>query len=165
VLDKNQKKLVYPEIQLTKMLFLAKIIHELIITENPDIILIEEIAGSKQRLGQKVLDGLHWILLLVIGDYIRKVRYMDVTGCRGWRYLLGLKLSEADKSNNKENKKLNKKLKRGTKKLPIVTAKHLAQRIVNKVYKTTFDVNVDTQHADICDSIAMAYSFLTHILK
>lgn len=157
---KGLSKLKYPMQQLTKMIDLSVKIREVILREKPEHIVIEEIAGSKNRLGQKVLDGLHWIVLVHNQEFIPIVSFYDVGGAVGWRTHLGLRLSEADKANNKEHKKLNKNLGKGIPKLPIYDAKDLACRYVNKKYELTLDPQVNQSDADIGDSIAMASAYL-----
>lgn len=157
---KGLKDLIYPELQLQKMINFSLKLREYIVNINPDVIVIEEIAGSKQRLGQKTLDGMHWILLMNIPEYIKKVIYYDVTGKNGWRFHLKLKLDDADKANNKEARKLNKKLAKGSRKLPIIGPKHLAARYVNRTYNLNFDVDENASDNDIADSIAIGDAFL-----
>jgi len=159
---KGLSKLKYPIKQLTKMMAYAKVLQEYIDSINPDVIVIEEIAGSKQRMGQKTLDGMHWILLLHIEPHAEKVHYYDVTGKSGWRTDLKLKLSDADKAHNKEFRKLNKKLAKGTKKVPIIGPKHLAARYVNKHFGLNLDVDENPGDNDMADSIAMGSAFLNH---
>lgn len=129
-------------------------------THQPYHIVIEEIAGSRQRLGQKVLDGLHWILLFHNQEFLPIITYYDVTGENGWRTNLGLRLTDADKANNKESKKLNMKLGRGVPKLPIVGPKDLACRHVNARYGLTLDCQVNQFDADVGDSVSMGDAFL-----
>ena len=162
---KGLKDLKYPELQLRKMINFSKKIRDYILEINPEIIVIEEIAGSKQRLGQKTLDGMHWILLFHIPEYIKKVIYYDVTGKNGWRFHLNLKLNDADRFNNREAKKLNKQISKGSKKLPIVGPKHLAARFVNRTYNLELDVDKNPQDNDIADSIAMGHSYLWNIYE
>lgn len=139
---------------------MANDILAIIIQYKPTSIVIEEIAGSKNRLGQKTLDGMHFLLWLTIESYLDLVTYMDVTGNQGWRYKLGLKLSDADKLANKEHKKLNKTLQKGIPKLPIYDAKDLAARYVNKVFNLKLDPQMNQSDADVADSIALGHCFL-----
>lgn len=158
--SKGIAKLTYPRQQLTKMIDLALQMRNLIETYKPTLIVIEEIAGSKQRLGQKVLDGLHWIMLIHNQEFIDIIRYYDVSGSEGWRNHLGLKLTEADKLANKEAKKLNPKLGRGVSKMPIYTAKDLAQRYANEKFGLGLDVQANQYDNDLADSICMGSAFL-----
>lgn len=153
-------KMTYPLQQLTKMIDISLKVRKLIEDFKPHHIVIEEIAGSKQRLGQKVLDGLHWIVLFHNQEYISIVSFFDVTGPNGWRTALGLKLNDADKLANKEAKKLNKELGRGVTKMPIYDAKDLACRYVNSTYGLALDPQVNQYDSDIGDSIAMGSAYI-----
>lgn len=150
---------------LLKMERLADEILCLVQNYKPDLIVIEEIAGSKNRLGQKTLDGFHWIVLKTLRNFLQIISFYDVTGAAGWRTHLQLKLSDADKAQNKEAKKLNKKLAKGTRKLPIIGPKHLACRYVNRRFNTNLDVDERSTDADICDAIAMGDAFSRFTLK
>lgn len=156
---KGLSKMVYPRQQLTKMIDLSFQIKTLIANMKPTFIVIEEIAGSKQRLGQKVLDGLHWIVLVHNQEIIDILSYYDVTGVDGWRTHLGLRLTEADKANNKEAKKINKDLAKESQ-LPIYDAKDLACRYVNTNYGLTLDPQKNQYDADIGDSVAMGAAWI-----
>ena len=162
---KGLRGMVYPELTLNKMVNFAKRLREYILKVNPKIIVIEEIAGSKNRIGQKTLDGMHWILLKNIPEYIKVVYYYDVTGRKGWRTDLKLRLTDADKATNKEYRKLNKNLEKGTKKLPIIGPKHLAARYVNHAYDLSFNVDLNSTDNDIADSIGMGSAFLQFKLE
>lgn len=153
-------KLKYPQAQLFKMIDLSLKVRQLILECKPSMIVIEEIAGSKNRLGQKVLDSYHFVLLYHIQEFIQIISFYDVTGCDGWRFHLGLKLSDADKINNKEAKKLNSKLAKGTPKLPIIGPKDLACRYVNEKFKLNLDAQTNQFDADIADSVSMGDSYL-----
>jgi hypothetical protein len=153
-------KMVYPRQQLTKMIDLAHQILAVIEQVKPQVIVIEEIAGSKNRLGQKTLDGFHFVVVWVIEQYLDVVRYYDVTGSSGWRTHLQLRLDDSDKAANKEAKVLNKKL-RGCQKIPIIGPKHLAARHVNKKFGLCLNVDTCETDADVADSVAMGDAFLT----
>lgn len=152
-------KMTYPRQQLRKMLDIAGQIDKLILLYQPDLIVIEEIAGSKNRLGQKTLDGLHFIVAMVIEVHLDKVRYYDVTGAVGWRKHLDLRLSDADKLANTQARKLNKKLS-SAQQLPIVTPKHLACRHANARFGLALDCEARTTDGDLADSISMADAFM-----
>lgn len=142
------------------MIDLSLQIRNVIENLKPTHIVIEEIAGSKQRLGQKVLDGLHWILLIHIQEYIDIISYYDVTGADGWRTHLGLKLTDADKLANKEAKKLNPTLGKGVSKLPIYDAKDLAARHANAKYGLALDPQTNQFDADVADSVSMGDAWI-----
>lgn len=158
----STSKMKYPEQQLSKMLDLAEKIRVLILNEKPFHIVIEEIAGSRQRLGQKVLDGLHWIVLEQNRNIIPIVTYYDVSGLNGWRTHLKLRLSPYDKLANAEARKLNKQLGKGVTKLPIVDWKTLSARYANSTYGLTLDPEASQFDADIADAVSMGNAFLTH---
>lgn len=153
-------KLKYPRQQLLKMIDISFKIKSLIERCKPTHIVIEEIAGSKNRLGQKVLDSLHFIILYHIQEYIDLITFYDVSGPNGWRYHLGIKLSEQDKIFNKEGKKLNKLIAKGNTKLPIIGPKDLACRYVNGVYGLSLDPQKNQFDNDIGDSVAIGSAFL-----
>ncbi len=163
ILKPNMKngvsKMVYPRQQLTKMIDLAFQIRSVIENYKPTQIVIEEIAGSKQRLGQKVLDGLHWVVLMHVQEFIDIITFYDVTGSNGWRSHLGLRLSEEDKLRNKEAKKLNPELDSKSR-LPIVDAKDLAARYANKIYGLALDPQENQYDADVADSVSMGSAFI-----
>lgn len=154
-------KMLYPKQQLTKMIDIAGQILQLITNFNPACIVIEEIAGSKNRMGQKTLDGLHFIVAWVIQDYLDRVRYYDVTGNAGWRFHLQLKLDDADKAANKEAKVLNKKLS-ASQRIPIIGPKHLACRYANRLYGTQLNCDTAETDGDLADSISMGSAFLKY---
>jgi len=154
-------KMEYPRQQLTKMKDIADQILNLIRQYRPHCIVIEEIAGSKNRMGQKTLDGLHFIVVMYIEGYLDRVRYYDVTGAVGWRTHLQLRLSDADKLANKEAKVLNKKL-RGSQKLPVIGPKHLACRYANASFGTCLNVDTAETDGDLADSICMGAAFLKY---
>ena len=164
-------KMKYPRRQLEICRNLREQIGDLISqldsSDNVNIIVIEEIAGSKNRLGQKTLDILHGIVWdgLCKRGYLERVCYYDVSGSKGWRTDLKLRLSDADKANNKEARLLNKKIQKGTRKLPIIGPKHLAAEYVNRRYGTLFDVDLNSRDNDLADSIAIGSAFLQFRLK
>lgn len=144
---------------LAKMLNLAGEILNLVNQYGPEIIVIEEIAGSKNRLGQKTLDGFHWIVLLTLRSFFPIIQFYDVTGGDGWRTHLRLNYSDADKLQNKEAKKLNKRLP-PAQRLPEVTKKTLAARYANAHFGMALDVDLNSGDADIADSLCMGHAFL-----
>lgn len=140
----------YPEWQVLKLRALSDQVLKLI-DEDVEQIVIEEINRGKNRLGQKVLDGFHFVLLeRMASERVKTVFLIDSDGKIGWRSQNGLKLqlSTFDKETNKKNKKLNKKLAKGLKKLPVVTQKTLAVRYVNKRYELTLTEEDDSDAAD-----------------
>lgn len=158
---KGISKMIYPKQQLTKMIDLSFQVRSLIENYKPNFIVIEEIAGSKQRLGQKVLDGLHWIVLMHIQEYIDIITYYDVTGSEGWRTHLGLKLTEEDKLRNKEAKKMNPDLAPASR-LPIYDAKDLACRYANQKFGLALDPQSNQYDNDVGDSVSMGSAWIQY---
>lgn len=150
-------KMKYPRQQLVKMMDLGGQILELIKNTKPDTIVIEEVAGSKNRLTQKVLDGLHFIVAEYIQPYLDIVTYYDVTGSAGWRTALQLRLSEADKDSNKKAKVLNKKLT-PSQRIPIIGPKHLACRHANSHFNLALDCDLRESDGDIADAVCMGHA-------
>lgn len=160
-------KLAYPQMQVLKLRNLSDQIVDLIDGSVKKIV-IEEINRGKNRLGQKVLDGLHWVLLdRMPWNFAEMVVYRDSDGSTGWRSAqgLGLQLSPADKMTNKERKKFNKKLGPREKKLPIISQKTLACRFVNKNYGLNLNVDKDSTDGDIADAIGLGHFYLHRCLN
>lgn len=156
----------YPQGQALKLRTLADQIIELM-EPNVTKIVIEEINSGKNRLGQKVLDGFHFMLLdRMPWDFVRQVSYFDSDGKDGWRsaYGLRLQLSSSDRSLNKDRKKMNKKLGKGQKKLPLITQKDLACKYVNKAYGLNLDCDKETTDGDVADAIGLGHFYLTRIV-
>ena len=164
---KGITKMKYPEAPLMRIKSVTEKIMDLIdySPHLPGIILIEEISGSKNRMGQKTLDGLHWHVLNALNDreLLDRVRYYDVTGADGWRTHLRLKLSPEDKVHNKQAKEVNKSLAKGIPKIPEVNVKTLSCRFANKHYGLDLDHNVRKEDADLADSICMAHAFMHEV--
>lgn len=158
---KGMTKLTYPEKPLTKQIAMSAAIQRVVFDLNPDIIVIEEISGSKNRIGQKTLDGVHTIFLdrLKAIFPLKKVYYYDVSGANGWRNNLGMRQTDADKLHNKEAKKLNKSLPKAQQ-IPKIGWKHLACRYVNYIYKLDLDCDIRVTDGDIADSVSMGYAFI-----
>lgn len=163
---KGLTKKEYPEKPLLVMKEMTEEIMRFIYTFKmlPKVIVVEEIAGSKNRIGQKTLDGMHWILMdrFLQESLISRVVYYDVTGADGWRTHLDLRLSEADKKNNKEAKKLNATL-RDTQKLPVVNTKTLSCRYANRVHGLNLNADLDPFDGDRADAICMGDAFLREV--
>ncbi len=157
---KGQTKLGKLKRKLYRLRDMARQCRELIDTHKPDRIVIEEVNLGKNRISQKTLDGLHFILLDRIEDVIDLVVYKDSDGPVGWRTDLELRLTEDDKRLNKTRRAWNKKLPKGARQLPIITKKHLACRFVNKAYRTAFDVDKNKADSDVCDAIGLGHAIV-----
>jgi hypothetical protein len=158
---KTQKGLSKWNTTLNKMKIMAEEIHELIRLYEPDKIVIEEITGSKNRMGQKTLDMMHGILWITIEHDLQKVEYYDVTGNKGWRVHLNLRLDDADKLSNKEARKLNKTLP-SKQQIPIIGPKHLAARHANATFNLDLNVDLRKTDADMADAICIGDAFLKY---
>lgn len=139
---------------------IVDLIHDI----GPDYLVIEEITGAKGstgRLSQKTLDGAHFLLYERLYEWMPRTDWYDVSGKRGWRTDLGIKLNDADRINNKEARKLNKSLGRGQK-LPIVGPKNLSCRYANNKFGLELDCDARTTDGDKADAICVGYGFITH---
>jgi hypothetical protein len=165
---RNPKKLLaYPQMHILKLRRLADQVLELIDVSVKKIV-IEEINRGKNRLGQKILDGFHFVLLdRMSWDMARLVTFWDSDGLTGWRSAqgLGLQLSEVDKAINKDRKKFNKKLGKKERKLPLITQKTLACRFVNKHYGLKLDADQDSTDGDKADAIGLGHFYLHKVYK
>lgn len=158
---KGISKLSYPKAQLAKMRNMTLQIVELV-EATPQIkrIVIEEVNLGKNRISQKTLDGLHYILVDRLGDKVDLVFYKDSDGPKGWRTNLDLKLSENDKKLNKMRRVQNKKHAKGDKKAHIINRKDLACRFVNKTYGLKLDASQKSTDGDLADAIGLGHAIL-----
>lgn len=154
-------KLKYPTLPLLKMQNLTSQIKSFLDVQ-PEIshIAIEEINRGVSRMGQKVLDGFHFILLDRLQAQIPQIQFRDSDGKTGWRPALGLVMGEMDKKLNVERKKRNKVTPKGIKKLHIITKKDLACRYVNKRYGLQLDCEARETDGDRADAIGLGHSIL-----
>jgi hypothetical protein len=145
---KGITKLKYPEKQLRKIISISEQIEELVKEVEPDQILIEEVNKGINRIAQKSLDSLHFLVLYFLAfdhkELVVNSKFMDSNGAVGWR--TKLKLSTTPYKNTQKNR---------TQKW-----KKAAEEIVNSTYGTNFDVWGKPGHSDICDSIAMGIAYL-----
>ena len=156
--SKGLSAMVYPHQQLEKIRRLASKLLTLL-DKSVTIIVIEEVNRGKNRLGQKMLDAAHFMLLDRMSEEQRKkVVYVDSDGATGWRSKtgLGLQLSTQDRLRNKALAKLNKRLPKG-KKVRKTNIKALAMSFVNKTYGTNFSKKKDE---DICDAIGLGHYYV-----
>lgn len=156
-------KMQYPEAAYHRILDVSNQVKDLVAEHDPNVLVVEEINRGINRIGQKSLDALHFFvldrLLLINQDWLKKVKYVDSNGTKGWRGKLGLKLSDEDKAQNKEIRNYNKRKSTKLKKA-VIDWKVLAQRYVNEKFGTTFDVVANSEDADICDAIAIGCAHL-----
>jgi len=164
--EKGLSKLTYPRRQLAKMEAMAGILSALIDQIDPDFIVIEEINSGVSRLGQKTLDGLHWIFLQKFKDHRAKIIYKDSDGLSGWRKDLDLNLSKDDKLKNKQIRDFNSKVSKKDQK-PIIHKKHVAVRFVNKTFNKTHSLDFKYENSptyvDVCDAICCGFSVVQQL--
>lgn len=166
---KGISKLAYPEKQLLVTQSVAAQILDLYIELSQNYkevtnIVIEEVNAHKNRLSGKTLDGLHFIVWDALQEFINKIVYMDSDGFGGWRRVLNLRMSDADREHNKEAKKLNKKVARGQK-IPIINKKHLACRYANRYIGMDLDCDKNKTDGDIADAVCLGYAYLKTLGK
>lgn len=153
-------KLRYPKAALLRIIDVSKKVADLVAEINPDQIVIEEVNRGVNRISQKSLDALHFLILYFLklkDDFILdKVCYIDSNGKCGWRGVLDLKLTEMDKIRNGEARKAKKKSKL---KPVVVTWKHLASRYVKAAYDLDFDVDKEEGNADLVDAICLGTAY------
>jgi hypothetical protein len=165
---KSSKKnpLEYPRLQVARLKEMVSLILKLV-DDSVEYIAVEEINRGISRLGQKTLDGLHFLLLSEMDDKtLLKVHYFDSDGRTGWRSAngLGLLLSAADRSVNKDRQLLNKKLKKGQRKLPMINQKTLACNYVNKQFHLSLNCEFEESDSDKADAIGLGWFTLTKVL-
>lgn len=160
----------------------------LINQEDPDMIIVEDTnPSSKSRLGTRILEQIHCLLLLKLENtkYMDRFKYIN-TG--EWRSKLGIstpKLRKIVKANEKALKdmknqlaqlKLSRQSKRKTdqeKYLELAAKKFRAEKmqscLLGKVNRKTavivwvnnrFDLKLSRKDNDISDSIGLGYSYI-----
>jgi hypothetical protein len=107
----------------------------LIHSKKSDFVVIENSVKGRNRHTQRLIEWVHFAVLdKILGLVLLK--YMDPSE---WRKIVDLKLSKADKDNNKAVKK---KEKRGK-----ITRKHLSVRMVNEKFGKSLKIK-DNDEAD-----------------
>lgn len=109
-----------------------------------DVVVIENTVRGKNRNTQRSLEWVHYAVLSYFVDASELIHYVDPTQ---WRKALEMKLTPADKENNKLVKN---KLGRGK-----ITSKHLSVRFVN----SEFDLNLKMKDNDIADAICIGLAY------
>ena len=88
-------------------------VQKLITELAPEQLVIEEVNRGISRIGQKSLDALHFFVLFELRkcfpNLLDSLAYLDSNGTTGWRTVLKMKLSDADKKHNLQARKNNKK--------------------------------------------------------
>lgn len=153
-------KMKYPKAALYTILDMSKKINALVSEVKPSWIVIEEVNRGINRIGQKSLDACHFFVLSLMDPAMLDcMTYVDSNGKKGWRGMLGLKLSDQDKQVNAEIRNLNRKRKKSAK-APLIDWKVLAQRYVNATFGKTFNVWETTGDDDEVDAIALGHAFV-----
>lgn len=118
-------------------------IAELVLTQRPDAIYIEQTNSGSFRTSQKMLEFIHFEVLSRLREieYSTKVRYVDTSA---WRARHAIYMSKEDKKNNKM---VSQGKKRGR-----ITKKHLAVRWANE----TFSLTLKLKDNDIAEALAIA---------
>lgn len=158
-------KLKYPKAALKTIISMAGRVNDLVMEVNPDRIVIEEVNRGINRIGQKSLDAVHFFILNHMTEaQVDMVTYVDSNGKKGWRGMLGLKLSDQDKQVNAEIRLKNRKRKKSAK-APLIDWKVLAQRYVNSKFGKAFNVWENAGDDDECDAIALGDAFVQFLDK
>jgi len=144
-LPKGHTKWVNTKRALYTINSMAEKVTAMILEKAPSKILIEQINRGINRISQKTLDGVHWMVLEQLRqknvDLLDIVQFIDTIQ---WRGKLGLKLTEADKKHNATmRRKKNKKA--------VINYKTLSVRFVNKEFEKEF-TEADN---DVTDAICL----------
>lgn len=117
--------------------------YTLVMTLQPDFIIIEQTNKGKQRTTQRGLEWIHYSVLSKLRmHYQNKIVYVDTSE---WRNKLHIRL---DKDQRKHNKSVKQKVARGK-----ITPKHLAVAMINE----EFDLSLKLKDNDIADAICLAW--------
>ena len=161
---KGITKMKYPLAQLMKCRDMSDKVVQLMLETKADEVVIEEVNRGINRIAQKSLDALHFMILdrvyELVGD-VEGVSYMDSNGKAksGWRPILGIRLSDADKKENARIRRQNKK--DPTQKTDVINWKTLSVRHVNKKYSLGLSPeNNPKTDGDIADAICLGEAFL-----
>jgi len=150
----------YPWNYLDCIEYSAQLILDKVRELNPEIVVVEETNGSKSRYTQKVLEFLHFRVLMGLRASVR-VEYLNTSD---WRRQIGVALSSLDKRQNAKLSKAKSKAKRDgvkldKKKLGIkgrINKKHIAIRYCNG----KFGLSLRAKDNDIADAIGIATAYL-----
>ncbi len=151
----------YPWNYLQCSTVMASSLMSLVLTYNPDVVVIEEINLGKNRYTQKILEWIHRAIVAELRHSVNlEVIYLSSST---WRQALGLTMSKLDKKNNAKLAKakrlaieLGAKVDKKT--LGIagkVNKKHIAIRYVNETYGLKLKVKDD----DIADAICLTEAY------
>lgn len=136
-------------------------IHALDIAKNIVTVVIEETNGSKSRYTQKILEFIHYAVLVKLIGRIVAVTYVNTSD---WRKTVGIYLTKEEKKKNQELSKAKSAAKKkgeklDKKKLGItgkITKKHLAVSMANEI----FNLNLKQKDNDQAEAILIGYAHL-----
>lgn len=121
----------------------ARQVVDLVLSENPDVVVIEETNLGRNRFSQKTLEWIHYCVLSgVIGKH--KIEYISTSE---WRKILDIKMSKEDKAHNKNIKETGARGK--------LSQKHLAIRFVNGY----FGLELKPKNEDEADALCLVLAF------
>lgn len=145
---KGISKMVYPESAYERNIRVAEQVTELYLKHEPDVVYIEEINRGINRIAQKSLDGLHFLVLDRLKsakeDILTKIHFIDSNGASGWRGVLDIST----------------KPYKGIKKSRSEKWKKAAEEYVNEALGTDYDVWEHPEQADECDAVAIGLAVL-----
>lgn len=156
--DTNSK---YPWTYINKAESMAAKVSTLLTKFKPDVVIIEETNGSKSRYTQKLLEFIHYSVLLKMRAAKANVKYINTSD---WRKCLGIQMSKADKKSNTKLSKAKRAASKAKealdkKKLGIsgkITKKHLAVRYIN----STFNLDFKIKDNDIAEAICLGVAYI-----
>lgn len=142
---KPEKSKLYPYNVVSAANLMATQVADLVSTEAPDAIVIENTVKGRNRHTQRYLEFIHKAVLDLLEPYESKITYMDPSQ---WRSLINLRLTNEDK---KHNKAVTAGKIRGK-----LTRKHLSVRMANEAYS----LELKLKDNDIADAICLGAAYL-----
>lgn len=137
----------------------------LVISQEPDVVVIEETNKGKNRYSQKMLEFLHHSLLRKL-EVIKKIRpfkvvYLDTSA---WRSTLGIWMSKEQKKINAKINKANReggdKKAREVKKALGVKGKFNKKHVAIAHANATFGLSLKVKDNDAADAICLGLAYL-----
>ncbi len=127
---------------------IARQVYDLVtgIAVRPDIVVIENTNKGRNRHTQRILEFMHFTILMMLRDLPMDMVYMDTSE---WRSIIGLWMNKEDLKNNRDVKAGKKRGK--------ITKKHLAVRTVN----ARFGKKLKQKDNDEADAILMGQAYVT----
>ena len=116
----------------------AKSILALYSDVKPDVMVLEDTNKGRNRATQRCLEWLHYSILKILRPFGKPIKYMDSSE---WRKIVGLKLNQEQRKNNKD---VSAGKKRGK-----VNKKHLSVLMTNEKFGLTLLLK-DNDQSDAC---------------